>query len=60
MKYQIYAIAVCAALACVAGNASGQQNPPPRCVYSFSADQTIADIGKWNGHRLNWMGCQRA
>jgi quercetin dioxygenase-like cupin family protein len=56
MKHKVCTIAVCAALACVAGNASGQQNPPPKGVYSFGADQTIADIGKMEWAPLKLEG----
>ena len=43
MKLKMHGIALCAAFASIADTAWGQQSPPPKGVYSFGADQTIAD-----------------
>lgn len=56
MKYKIAGIAVFAAFACAVGAAWGQQKTPPQGVYSFGADQTIADIGKMEWAPLKLEG----
>jgi quercetin dioxygenase-like cupin family protein len=56
MKLKMHGIALCAGFASIAGTAWGQQSPPPKGVYSFGADQTIADIGKMEWAPLKLEG----
>ena len=56
MNHTVFSVAVAFVAATLATAASAQQNPP-KGVYSFGADQTIADISKmeWGPLKLDGL-----
>jgi quercetin dioxygenase-like cupin family protein len=57
MKYAASTAAICAAALCVAGSAGkAQQTSAPNGIFSFGADQTIADISKMDWAPLQLQG----